>query len=297
MFLGMFSTIFAQQEAQYTQYMYNTLSINPAYAGSRGIGSFFGLHRSQWVGLDGAPKTSVLSFNTPIQTKNLGIGASIYHETIGPVTQSSIIGDISYTVNFENSKLAFGLKATIGIFSIDYNKLHIRDREDFIFLGNDKNIFSPNIGPGLYWYSKKYYFGLSVPNLLQTDVFNRKERTISVVRNTQHIHVMGGYVFNFGKNMKFKPAVLSKIVQGAPLELDVSANFMFNDKFVIGAAWRWSAAVSGMVGFQMNKRWFIGYAYDMETTELAEYNYGSHEIFLRYELFKDIEKIISPRFF
>ncbi len=290
--------VFAQQESQYTQYMYNTMMFNPGYAGSRGVGSFFGLYRTQWVGLEGAPKTATLSYHTPIKEKNVGLGFSLFHESIGPQQENTFSVDFSYTLNLGNSKLAFGLKGSAALFQLDVNKLNLYDGLDYSFTG-DHSVFSPNIGAGLYWYTDKYYLGFSVPNLLETQVFRRNDtnREVSVLKNTQHYYLIGGYVFDLSENIKFKPAALSKISYGAPLQLDLSANFMFNEKFVLGAAWRWSAAVSAMAGFQINDRWFIGYGYDFETTELSRYNSGSHEIFLRYELMKVYRKVVSPRFF
>lgn len=290
--------VFAQQEAQYTQYMYNTMMFNPGYAGSRGVGSFFGLYRTQWVGLEGAPKTATLSYHAPINEKAVGLGVSLFHESIGPQQENTFLVDFSYTLKFEKSKLAFGLKGSLGLFELDINKLHLYNGMDYSFTG-DHSIFRPNIGAGLYWYTDNYYLGFSVPNLLETEVYRRNDtnREVSVLKNTQHYYLIGGYVFDLSANTKFKPAVLSKISYGAPIQLDVSANFMFNEKFVLGAAWRWSAAVSAMAGFQINDRWFIGYGYDFETTELSRYNSGSHEIFLRYELMKVYKKVVSPRFF
>lgn len=292
------TSVFAQQESQYTQYMYNTMMFNPGYAGSRGVGSFFGLYRTQWVGLEGAPKTATLSYHTPIKEKNVGLGFSLFHESIGPQQENTFSVDFSYTLNLGNSKLAFGLKGSAALFQLDVNKLNLYDGLDYSFTG-DHSVFSPNIGAGLYWYTDKYYLGFSVPNLLETQVFRRNDtnREVSVLKNTQHYYLIGGYVFDLSENIKFKPAALSKISYGAPLQLDLSANFMFNEKFVLGAAWRWSAAVSAMAGFQINDRWFIGYGYDFETTELSRYNSGSHEIFLRYELMKVYRKVVSPRFF
>lgn len=294
-FLISFSA-FSQQEAQYTQYMYNTMLFNPAYAGSRGVPSFFGMYRSQWVGLDGAPKTSVLSFHAPLESRKIGLGGTILHETIGPQTSTNILIDFSYNLVFEKSKLAFGIKGTAGFFSIDYTQLRLYDYGDLSFEG-DNRIFSPNVGMGIYWYSDKYYLGFSIPNLLENNIYERANKTISVVKNTQHMYLMGGYVFELSDALKFKPAVLSKVAYGSPLQLDLSANFMFNDRFVLGGAWRWSAAVSLMAGFQVNDRFFVGYAYDFETTDIARYNSGSHEIFLRYEILKSIKRVISPRFF
>lgn len=271
--------------------------INPAYTGSRDVGSFFGLHRSQWVGIKGAPRTSEVSFHTPLKNNHLGLGVSIFHESLGPETKNFLMIDASYTLNLEKSKLAFGLKGTLGFYNIDFNKLDIEDRNDWVFTGGTQNLFAPNIGAGIYWYSNNYYVGVSVPNLLQTELHERNQKQISIVKNTQHYHIIAGYVFNLKENIKFKPSILSKVVQGSPIQLDISGNFMFNDRFVVGAAWRWSAAVSGLAGFQINKNWFIGYAYDFETTDLTKYNSGSHEIFLRYELLSGIKKIMSPRFF
>ena len=197
-------------------------------------------------------------------------------------------------MNFENSKLAFGINGSGSLFQINYDELNKQDQADPNLSGSE-SVFSPNIGAGIYWYTDKYYLGFSVPNMLETTHYNKS--SVSVLKNTQHMYLIGGYVFNLSENTKFKPAVLSKIAFGAPLQLDLSANFMFNEKFVLGAAYRWSAAVSVMAGFQISERWFAGYAYDFETTELSKYNSGSHEIFLRYELLKTYKKIVSPRFF
>ncbi len=289
--------LYSQQESQFTQYMYNTMMFNPAYAGSRGVGSFFGIYRAQWIGLEGAPRTGGISYHAPQERlRNVGLGFSAYHDAIGPQSNTSLLIDFSYTLNFENSKLAFGLKGTGEIFSLDVNKLHLYNPGDTTF-SEDATVFTPNIGAGVFWYTDKYYLGFSVPNLLDTEIYSNRERNISVLKNTRHYYLMGGYVFDLSENTKFKPAALMKASYGAPLQFDLSANFMFNERFVLGAAWRWSAAVSAMAGFQINDRWFIGYGYDFETTELSRYNSGSHEIFLRYELVKVYRKVVSPRFF
>ena len=291
--LTMFSVgVYGQQESQYTQYMYNTMMFNPAYTGSREVGSFFGMFRTQWVGIKGAPTNGSISYHQPMESlRNVGLGGSIFRESIGPQNQTDLTIDFSYTLNFENSKLAFGINGSGSLFQINYDELNQADPN----LSGSESVFSPNIGAGIYWYTDKYYLGFSVPNMLETTHYNKS--SVSVLKNTQHMYLIGGYVFNLSENTKFKPAVLSKIAFGAPLQLDLSANFMFNEKFVLGAAYRWSAAVSVMAGFQISERWFAGYAYDFETTELSKYNSGSHEIFLRYELLKTYKKIVSPRFF
>ena len=273
------------------------MMINPAYAGSRDCTSIFALYRNQWVGLDGAPKTASLSFHTPFEEKHIGIGAGIYHESIGPQSTNVLDVDFSYTLEFDESKLAFGLKAAAGFYNFDRSKLNLLYPADASFDGK-ANTFLPNIGAGVYYYGEKYYVGFSIPYLLDTKTFSKTdERKITDINERQHYNLMGGYVFDLSPDFKFKPAALMKMVSGSPLQVDLSANFMYDDRFVLGAAYRWSAAVSAMAGFQIDRNWFIGYAYDMETTDMRKYNYGSHEIFLRYEFVRDIQKIISPRFF
>lgn len=288
---------FAQQDSQYTQYMYNTVNINPAYAGQRGMLSAFGLHRTQWVGLDGAPTTNSFAVHSPINDTNVGLGLSFINDRIGPADENSISVDFAYTVQAsENYKLSFGLKATANLLNVDYTKLNIYNPNDPLFQNNIDNKFSPNIGAGVYFHSENTYVGLSVPNFLETKHY-KDDGNYSTAKERMHYYLIAGHVFELNPNLKFKPSALAKMVQGAPLQVDVSANFLINEKFTVGAAYRWSAAVSGMVGFQITDGLFVGYAYDAETTKLANYNSGSHEIFLRFELFKNYDRIISPRFF
>ena len=289
------SGMFAQQDAQFTQYMYNTININPAYAGSRGVMSIFALHRTQWVGMDGAPITNAFSVNTPIGNRGVGIGVSILNDKIGPTNENNFSVDFSYTVKTsETYKLSFGLKATANLFSLDPNKLNPQHQGDPSLQGFD-NEFNPNIGAGVYWHSDKSYIGLSVPSFIETTRYSDNE--VAINQEKLNFYLIGGYVFDLSSMLKFKPAVLTKIVAGAPLQVDVSANFMYNEKFVLGGAYRWDAAFSAMAGFQVTDGIYIGYAYDMDTTQLRNYNNGSHEFFLRFELRSSQNKIVSPRFF
>jgi type IX secretion system PorP/SprF family membrane protein len=292
----------SQQDSQFTQYMYNTININPAYAGSRGVMSVFGLYRNQWVGLDGAPTTMTGSLNTPIGNSNVGLGLSVISDKIGPSDETSISADVSYSIPTSDTfKLSFGLKGTVNLLNVDFTKLNIYDQTDPRFQNNVDNKFSPNIGAGVYFHSNKTYIGLSVPNFLETKHFDENASSSNsasfVAKERMHYYAIAGHVFDLSSSIQFKPAVLAKIVQGAPLQVDVSGNFLINEKFTIGAAYRWSAAMSAMIGFQATENWFVGYAYDMETTKLANYNSGSHEIFLRYELFNNYDRVVSPRFF
>ncbi|WP_460574150.1 PorP/SprF family type IX secretion system membrane protein, partial [Flavobacterium koreense] len=188
----------------------------------------------------------------------------------------------------------FGIKGTANLFNLDINKLKIQNQGDPL-LQNLNNNFSPNVGAGVYFHSDKSYLGLSVPNFFETKRYD--DNDIAVYKERMNLYLIGGYVFDLSSNLKFKPAFLGKVVEGAPLQLDLSGNFLINEKFVLGAAWRWSAAVSAMAGFQVSDGLYIGYGYDLETTKLANYNSGSHEIFLRFELFKRQDRIVSPRFF
>ncbi|WP_024980289.1 PorP/SprF family type IX secretion system membrane protein [Flavobacterium succinicans] len=286
---------YGQQDAQFTQYMYNTININPAYAGSRGAMSIFALHRTQWVGLDGAPTTNAVSINTPISNSNLGLGVSFVNDKIGPTNENTISADLSYSIQTSaDFKLSFGMKATANLFNLNASKLNPVNQGDAQFQ-NLRNVFTPNVGAGIYYHSDKAYLGLSVPNFIQTNRYNDNE--VAIFKEKINYYFIGGYVFDLSNDIKFKPAFLTKVVEGSPLQVDVSANFMFVEKLTLGVAYRWSAAMSAMVGFQVSDGMYIGYGYDLETTNLENYNSGSHEIFLRYEIFKNSNKILTPRFF
>ncbi|WP_036153246.1 PorP/SprF family type IX secretion system membrane protein [Maribacter forsetii] len=291
----------AQQDAQYTQYMYNTISVNPAYAGSRGVLSIAALHRSQWVGLDGAPTTQTLNFHTPV-SEHVGLGLSVVNDEIGNGTNQDTYIDaaFSYTVNTsEEGKLSFGLKAGGHLFNVDFTKLRNYGAESN--LPNIDNKFSPNFGAGIYYHTDRFYAGLSVPNFLQTEHFDSSDSNSSslIAQERMNFYLITGYVFDLKNNVKFKPAALIKAVKGAPLQVDLSANFLFNDKFSLGAAYRWDAALSALFGFQLNDQFMIGLAYDKETTDLGatRFNDGSFEIMLRYEFLNKYKRVITPRFF
>jgi type IX secretion system PorP/SprF family membrane protein len=297
LFITMFLVIvsYGQQDTQFTQYMYNTININPAYAGSRGAMSIFALHRTQWVGLDGAPTTNTASINTPINDDNLGLGVSFINDKIGPTNENSISVDLSYTIpTSEKFKFSFGMKGTANFFNLDVNKLNPINQGDPQFQ-NLNNVFTPNVGAGIYFHSDKAYIGLSIPNFLQTNRYN--DNDVAIYKEKINYYLIGGYVFDLSYDIKFKPAFLTKLVEGAPLQVDVSGNFLINDKFTVGLAYRWSAAMSAMVGFQISDGMYVGYGYDFDTTNLENYNSGSHEIFLRFEIFKKNERITTPRFF
>ena len=286
---------FCQQDSQYTQYMYNTININPAYAGSRGVLSIFGLHRSQWIGMEGAPETNAFSINTPFSQTNIGAGLSFVNDRIGPTDENTISLDLSYSIKTsEKYKLSFGIKGTGNFFNLDSGKLKPAYASD-PKLQNLKNNFTPNFGAGIYFHSNKFYAGISVPNFFERVHYN--DNSVSVNKEKMNVYVLSGLVLDLNPDIKLKPAFLIKTVEGSPLQADFSANFLVYEKFTAGVAYRWDASVSALAGFQITKGLFIGYAYDRETTKLQNYNSGSHEIFARFELFSSYDRIISPRFF
>lgn len=296
----------AQQDAQYTQYMYNTLSINPAYAGSRGGVSILGLHRSQWVGLDGAPRTQTISIHSPIgESRRVGLGLNIVNDEIFITNETYIDIDFSYTIpTSDRGKLAFGLKGGVHLLDVNYSETNPFQNGDALATdqANIDNRFSPQVGVGLFYYTDKYYLGLSAPNLLRTEHFDESDNsnnqnTTFLARERVNYYLTSGYVFDITQDFKFKPAGLVKLVSGAPLQVDITANALLYDKLTLGLAYRWSAALSGLVGFQVTDGLMLGFAYDRDTTDLDQFNDGSYEVFLRFEIFKNPQRLLSPRFF
>ncbi|WP_299363637.1 type IX secretion system membrane protein PorP/SprF [Winogradskyella sp.] len=293
-FFGMGFSGHAQQDSQYTQYMYNTQTINPAYAGNRGMLSINGLYRNQWVGLDGAPETLNFSLNTPVGRK-VGLGFSFFSDEIGPSKEQQLAIDVSYSIKIsENTKLAFGVKGGFNLLDVNFSELNFNPADPNA--QNVNNQLSPLVGAGVYWHhSDKWYIGVSVPNLLETDHYD--DVVVSTASERATFYAIAGYVFDLSDNVKLKPAVLGKATSGAPLAVDLTANVLFHNKFTLGAAYRWDAAVSGLAAFQVTDQIMVGYAYDFDTTDLGNYNSGSHEIFLRFELINRTKRVVSPRFF
>lgn len=292
--------LMAQQDAQYTQYMYNTVSVNPAYAGSRGHLSMAGLYRAQWVGLDGAPETQTLNFHSPVGYRGLGLGLSFVNEIIGPTSETFFDVDFSYTIQTGlEGRLSFGLKGSAHLLDIQFSELNqdVGQGPDPTLQQNIDNRFSPNVGAGVYYHTERFYAGLSVPRILETEHF--EESSLSTAKERMNWYFITGYVWDLNPFLKFKPALLTKLVQGAPLQVDVSANFMFNERFIAGAAYRWDAAFSGMFGFYLSDQFLIGLAYDREITDLGAttFNDGSFEIILRYDFIRNVGNLKSPRFF
>jgi len=293
----------AQQDAQYTQYMYNTLSINPAYAGSRGVLSITALYRAQWLGLDGAPTTQTLNFHSPAG-KRVGVGLSVINDEIGNGTRQETFfdGSVSYTILLSKSrKLSFGIKAGGHLLNLDFSKLAgFTDEQGSGNLVDINKKFSPNFGAGVYYHTDNFYLGFSIPNFLETEHFDGSGMSTSyLARERISYYLLSGYIFDLNANLRFKPTVLLKMVTGAPLQVDFSANFLVNSKLLLGAAYRLDASFSALAGFQITDRFLLGLAYDREITELGNtsFNDGSFEVFLRFELFNNTNRAVTPRFF
>jgi type IX secretion system PorP/SprF family membrane protein len=297
--------ITGQQDPQYTQYMYNTQIVNPAYAGSREVLSLGILGRMQWVDLEGAPRTGTFSVNSPIGLMdNMGLGLSIVYDQIGPATESNAVVDYSYSIQLARrdiSRLSFGLKVGVDMLDVDYTKLTIYDKNDPNFQNSVDNKIQPQIGAGIYYHTQKFYAGFSVPNFLNSKHFDEgslnDQELASIAVERLHYFFITGYVFDLNPSLKFKPAALVKFVSGAPLQWDVSGNFLINEKIALGGAYRWDSSASAMAGFQITDGIFIGLAYDYQLTAIQDYSNGSYEAIVRFDIFNKLDKILTPRFF
>jgi len=288
-------TSVAQQDPQYTQYMYNQAIINPAYAGSTEGLSITALYRNQWSGFEGAPKTMTFSGHSALGN-NLGAGLSVIADEHGPVTETNIYADLSYTLSLnKTAKLAFGMKAGVTMHDIALNSgIIVADPGDPLF-AEDINKTTPNIGIGAFYYTDNYYIGLSVPNLLNSIHLDENGRKFG--SEIQHYFVTAGYVFQLTETTKFKPSVLVKSAFGAPLSYDINSNFLFLDKFEVGASYRSDDSFSGLVGFAYSNTMRIGYAYDHIISDINIGASASHEVFLQFDLSFPKKVSRSPRFF
>jgi type IX secretion system PorP/SprF family membrane protein len=291
--LGMHS--YAQQDPMYTQYMFNTLSVNPGYAGSFDAISVLGLYRTQWVGLNGAPVTQTFTVHSPIPRKQAGIGLSLVNDAVGPVHQTQLFVDYSYAIKVtETSKLRFGLKAGLGFYEGNLQDLNSEVTTDPYKL-NFKGQIKPNIGVGLYYYGERGYLGLAVPKIL-TSSFTVNNVDFGALK--RHYFLIGGYLFDLSNSIVFKPSFLLKAVEGSPLSVDLSGMFFIRERIGLGLSHRLGDSFSGLLQFFITPSLRLGYAYDYTLTPLHDYGKGTHEFMLGYDFwYKSKDKIRSPRFF
>ncbi|PWA05553.1 PorP/SprF family type IX secretion system membrane protein [Flavobacterium psychrotolerans] len=298
MALCMFADMQAQQDPHYTQYMYNMNVINPAYAGSKENLTFGLLYRKQWVEIEDAPSTFSLSGSSPVG-KNVGMGLSIISDKIGPVEENNVYGDFSYTLNLGGEhRLALGLKAgatfqKVGLFS-EIGNGHVANPDDEAFAQNSSTT-NLNIGTGFFYYTNKYYVALSVPNMLKATHLDYNGRKFGT--ETSHYFLTGGYVFDINQNLKFKPFAMLKSAFNAPVSVDVSTNFLFYDKFEIGATYRLEDSFGAMVNYAISPNLRVGYAYDHIVSDLNVTTPSSHEVILLFDLNFPKKVSQSPRYF
>jgi type IX secretion system PorP/SprF family membrane protein len=293
----------AQQDPQFTHYMYNMSVINPAYATENtDVISLGGLYRAQWVGAVGGPTTGTFFAHKPL-SKRVEIGLSIVHDEIGDVVnENTIFVDFAYVIPIsEKTKISFGVKGGVSLFDTNFNGFQYTDPlPDPAFQNNISKVF-PNFGAGTYLFGENYYVGLSTPNLLTTTHLERQSGIVTTGEESIHYFLTGGYVFNLNDNLKMKPAFMAKAVSGAPMSFDFTTNFLINNFFEIGAGYRMDDSVSGLVNFYVTPTLRIGYSYDYTLSNLGNFNTGSHEVFLLFDLDlgslsgKGYDK--SPRFF
>jgi type IX secretion system PorP/SprF family membrane protein len=289
---------FAQQDPMYTQYFFNTQTINPAYAGTWNSLGFMALTRQQWVGWEGAPKTYTFSMQAPMKNERVALGLNAISDVVFKTKQFGIWGDYSYKIQMDNTtNLRMGLKVGFTNYSNNLSAYDVIDANDPLFQGELDNKFIPNFGVGFFLYNPKYYVGLSVPKMLHSEITGNNPNNYTLEAEVRHYFLEGGMVFDLNESLKFKPTFLTKATQGAPVQLDLSANFLIMERLWLGAMYRTSDAVGAIAQFILGNSLRIGYSYDYSTTRLQNYHNGTHEIMVSYELRSLKELVTSPRYF
>jgi len=289
----------AQQDPMYSQYMFNTLAINPAYAGSRNVVSATALFRNQWTGIDGAPKTGTFTIDAPILNKKMGIGVQLFTDKLGITQTNGATLSAAYRIRMDKGSLSFGIQSVFSQYRANFTDVALGSGSTYdpAFASNvNKLLF--NVGTGVYYNSDRFYIGLSALDLMPNDLtdFSANDANIGN-KQALHLFLATGYVFPLSEDFKLKPSVLVKGVKGAPIEADLNAALWIKDVVSIGVQYRTSADIGAMVEFQATPQIRLGYSYDRSTTALKNFNSGSHEIMLRYEFGFSKGKILSPRYF
>jgi len=306
--IGLFLTVlltctfelFAQQDALFSQYMFNMMLVNPAYTGSRDVASVTTMYRKQWLNVPGTPETMTFSADMPLKNEKMGVGLTVFNDKIGVVSNTGFYGNYAYRIRLtNNSTLALGASLGLSNYKADLSNVMVSDQAnstpDVAFAGNVNKIL-PNVGLGAFYSSDKFYIGASLPHVLNNKTQSDGGLTS---RQSRHAYIMGGYVFDINESIKFKPSALLKQVSGSPIQLDLNANIWFYDKFGVGVSYRSLAAPVIMAEVQITDQFRFGYAFDYATSikENNGYNKTSHEFFLRYEFGYDRGKVLTPRYF
>jgi type IX secretion system PorP/SprF family membrane protein len=291
----------AQQDAMFTHYAFNTMSVNPAYAGNRGVMTTTLLHRSQWVGFDGAPMTQTLTLNAPIFGEHMGIGVSLRNDNIGPENAFTGNLDLAYRLKInEKNKLAFGIKGGVTLYNRSITGLAAAESGDYAIDNASTSDYLFDVGFGLLYTNDKFYLGASVPRVLEQNMTNRNDASDALgAREFQHFYFTAGTAIRLSKQVELKPSTFVKTTIGTPMEVDLTAMFVMNKKLELGGMWRSNDAIGILVGYTFKENFRVGYSFDWSYgNKTFTYNYGSHEVMLRYDLFyKGNKDIISPRYF
>ena len=295
-------TVQAQQEPMYTHYMYNTLVINPGYAGSRDALSVTALHRSQWVNYKGAPIVQTLTMHAPLKNEHLGLGLSVTNDKIGPTNNTAVFADFAYIMKLNTkSKLALGLSAGVNIFQADLNSLQLNQQADPSFQNNISNKVNPNFGFGAYYSRERFYAGISIPNIIQNNylVVNLPNGSTWAGKEQRHYYFIAGTMIKLSDNLEFKPTTFVKVTPAAPIQADVTASFVIAKKLLLGVMYRTGDAFGGLIGLDVTSQFHVGYSFDYSYgVKTFKYNNGSHEIILRYDFnLSNKKQIRSPRYF
>jgi type IX secretion system PorP/SprF family membrane protein len=295
-------TAFGQQAPMFTHYMYNTLSVNPAYAGSRDALTVTGLHRSQWVDFKGAPTTQTFTMHSPVAGESVGLGLTVSNDKIGPTNNTAIFANFAYRMKLnEKSKLAFGLSAGANIFQANLSALALDNQNDPSFQTDISNRTTPNFGFGLYYSRERFYAGVSAPNLLENkySASNLPNGNTLAGNEQRHYFFIAGAVFKLSNNLEFKPTTLVKVTTAAPVQADLTASFIIMKKLLLGATFRTGDSFGALVGVDVFDQLHVGYSYDFSYgLKTPRYNQGSHEIIMRYDfIYASKKQIHSPRYF
>ncbi len=286
----------AQQDPMFTQYMFNTLTINPAYAGSREMLSLMVLGRQQWVGFEGAPSTATFTGHLPVY-KNMALGASLIYDSYGPVNQTSFFIDYAYHLKMSDKlKMSLGLNGGFNNYAIDYTGLNKTYSNDEAYYNANEQALLSNFGFGVYLYSQRFYLGLSAPRIME-NLFEDESESYGNGKEIRHYYGMMGIVFQMNSHFILRPSIMTRVAQGSPFSVDFNVNTVLYDKFWLGAMYRLKESVGGIVQFQINKQVKFGYAFDLNTNQLSSYHSGSHELMLNYEFNFNKERVINPRYF
>lgn len=295
MMMSLYLISAGQQDPMYTQYIFNMQTINPAYTGTWQTVGFLAISRLQWIGIEGHPSTQTFSIQTPFKSENVGLGLNVVHDQIGMEDRMLFNLDYSYRLGLsEKTSLRFGIKGGFTNYSNPLPFYTIYDQGDPNFMNDVKNRFMPNVGLGAFLSSDRAYLGVSVPKLVQSR-FNVNSTENFTITDYRQLYASGGLVFNLSTDVKFKPTFMSKLVEGAPFQYDLSANFLLREKFWLGAMYRSGDAVGVIAQWIFQNRFRVGYSADFTTTDVRNYHKGVHEVMVSYEL--DWHKFISPRYF